>query len=52
METSAKANVNVEDAFLTLASDIKVKMDKKEVCHVFFTFTLQHLVTVASTSSS
>ena len=32
METSAKANVNVEDAFVTLARDIKVKMDKKLVC--------------------
>ena len=31
METSAKANVNVEDAFVTLARDIKVKMDKKLV---------------------
>ncbi|XP_023674724.1 ras-related protein Rab-8A-like isoform X1 [Paramormyrops kingsleyae] len=29
METSAKANINVENAFLTLARDIKVKMDKK-----------------------
>lgn len=32
METSAKANVNVEDAFTMLARDIKVKMDKKLVC--------------------
>uniref|UniRef100_A0A3Q2YIW6 small monomeric GTPase n=1 Tax=Hippocampus comes TaxID=109280 RepID=A0A3Q2YIW6_HIPCM len=29
METSAKANVNVESAFLTLARDIKSKMDTK-----------------------
>uniref|UniRef100_A0A8C4Z4V4 Ras-related protein SEC4 n=1 Tax=Gadus morhua TaxID=8049 RepID=A0A8C4Z4V4_GADMO len=29
METSAKANINVENAFLTLARDIKAKMDKK-----------------------
>ena len=31
LETSAKANVNVEEAFFTLARDIKVKMDKKLV---------------------
>ncbi|XP_041061190.1 ras-related protein Rab-8A isoform X5 [Carcharodon carcharias] len=29
METSAKANINVENAFFTLARDIKTKMDKK-----------------------
>ncbi|NXC72727.1 RAB8A protein, partial [Anhinga anhinga] len=29
METSAKANINIEDAFFTLARDIKAKMDKK-----------------------
>lgn len=29
METSAKANINVENAFFTLARDIKSKMDKK-----------------------
>ncbi|XP_018601424.1 ras-related protein Rab-8A isoform X1 [Scleropages formosus] len=29
METSAKANINVENAFMTLARDIKAKMDKK-----------------------
>ncbi|XP_002735510.1 ras-related protein Rab-8A-like [Saccoglossus kowalevskii] len=29
METSAKASVNVEEAFITLARDIKGKMDKK-----------------------
>lgn len=29
METSAKASINVEEAFMTLARDIKTKMDKK-----------------------
>ncbi|XP_070546734.1 ras-related protein Rab-8A-like [Ptychodera flava] len=29
METSAKASINVEEAFHTLATDIKIKMDKK-----------------------
>ena len=29
METSAKATINVENAFFTLARDIKAKMDKK-----------------------
>lgn len=31
METSAKASVNVEEAFFTLASDIKAKMEKRMV---------------------
>jgi Ras-related protein Rab-8A len=29
METSAKASINVEEAFTTLARDIKLKMDRK-----------------------
>ena len=29
METSAKASINVEDAFFTLARDIKVNMEKR-----------------------
>lgn len=29
LETSAKASINVEEAFITLARDIKCKMDKK-----------------------
>ena len=35
METSAKASINVEDAFFTLARDIKAKMEKKLVNYVF-----------------
>ena len=31
METSAKASINVEEAFFALARDIKAKMDKKLV---------------------
>jgi Ras-related protein Rab-8A len=37
METSAKASINVEDAFFTLARDIKAKMEKKLVNYVFLT---------------
>lgn len=33
METSAKASINVEEAFTALARDIKSKMDKKTVCN-------------------
>lgn len=29
METSAKANINIEEAFITLARDIKLKMEKR-----------------------
>ena len=35
METSAKASINVEEAFLTLARDIKAKMDRKMVCWMY-----------------
>ena len=31
LETSAKANIKVEEAFYTLARDIKAKMDRKMV---------------------
>ena len=31
METSAKASINVEEAFFTLARDIKAKTEKKLV---------------------
>ena len=31
METSAKSSINVEEAFFTLARDIKAKMDRKLV---------------------
>ncbi|XP_057564656.1 ras-related protein Rab-8A isoform X1 [Hippopotamus amphibius kiboko] len=41
METSAKANINVENAFFTLARDIKAKMDKKlpQILQVVTTFS-------------
>lgn len=32
METSAKSSFNVEEAFFTLAKDIKAKMERKLVC--------------------
>lgn len=32
LETSAKTGANVEEAFLTLARDIKTKTEKKLVC--------------------
>ena len=35
VETSAKASINVEEAFFTLARDIKAKMEKKLVIIVF-----------------
>ncbi len=31
METSAKLNINIENAFITLAKDIKIKMEKRQV---------------------
>lgn len=34
METSAKASINVEEAFLTLASDIKAKTEKRMVSSI------------------
>ncbi len=35
LETSAKASINVEDGFFTLARDIKAKMDRKLVCYCY-----------------
>ena len=34
METSAKASINVESAFFTLAKDIKAKVEKKLVSDI------------------
>jgi len=42
METSAKASVNVEEAFHTLARDIKTKTEKKLVSLLEFKF-IQYL---------
>ena len=40
IETSAKSSINVEEAFFTLARDIKAKMEKKLVRFLFYcTFT-------------
>ncbi len=36
METSAKASINVEEAFFTLARDIKCKMEKRLVSHKIY----------------
>lgn len=36
METSAKSSINVEEAFYTLARDIKAKMEKKLVSVITF----------------
>lgn len=38
METSAKLNENIENAFFTLARDIKTKTEKKLVSLIFFCF--------------
>lgn len=35
METSAKTSINVEEAFISLARDIKKKMDRKLVRYFF-----------------
>lgn len=37
METSAKSSINVEEAFYTLARDIKAKMEKKlvSICNIY-----------------
>lgn len=35
METSAKASINVEEAFFALARDIKAKMERKLVSLIF-----------------
>jgi len=40
METSAKASINVDEAFISLARDIKVKMDRKLVNAVFIFITI------------
>lgn len=41
VETSAKASINVEEAFFTLASDIKAKMEKRMVMNYIFGFTFK-----------
>ena len=46
METSAKASINVEDAFFTLARDIKAKMEKKLVRTMVLTFILSKILLI------
>jgi len=46
METSAKASVNVEEAFHTLARDIKTKTEKKLVSLLEFKCLQYLLVTI------
>jgi hypothetical protein len=46
LETSAKASINVEEAFFTLARDIKAKMEKKLVSIYFSSFPPSTLVAV------
>lgn len=50
METSAKASVNVEEAFHTLARDIKTKTEKKLVCLLEIKFIQYLLVTITNSS--
>lgn len=48
METSAKASVNVEEAFHTLARDIKTKTEKKLVSLLKFKYIQYLWVTINS----
>lgn len=44
METSAKSSINVEEAFYTLARDIKAKMEKKLVRFFLTNFYISTLI--------
>ena len=50
METSAKASINVEEAFFTLARDIKAKMEKKLVRQLSSSICKIHLMCIVSHS--
>lgn len=41
METSAKTSYNVEEAFFTLARDMKAKLEKKLVRHINLIFYIE-----------
>ena len=43
METSAKLNINIENAFITLAKDIKAKMEKRQVFTFISAFNLDFI---------
>ena len=44
METSAKSSINVEEAFFTLARDIKAKMEKRLVSNTFVHFNNSKII--------
>lgn len=53
METSAKASINVEEAFISLARDIKTKMEKKLVRIISYSRVLcSHLLPLLKFSSA
>ena len=52
METSAKASINVEEAFFTLARDIKAKMEKRLVSKTTSGLIIAIWVKVLSTGGS
>lgn len=48
LETSAKTGANVDEAFTTIAKDIKTKMEKKLVRFLFVVLRLFYLIRMRS----